>query len=328
MLGYSALQAAIDYLKISLSHAGPSVRSSLNYKIGKAYAASYLELGGQDDLQSAILHLQKATSGRLSPEEMEDLMLELSHAYMKQYENNSSKGPLESAIYWARRAVHVRHQSGDHQILQKVASLLTILYKSFNDQTALDSAIICYEQVWDSHIHQSAEDVATFYYSFGTALTNRSKISTNSTDQNLRDLSRGIKLMTMAVENAKTADVGSYKAQLMIAKERWTDRRQREYSELSEPDFLSLPQLPNPRPLRSSTVPFAQKPFPTSNSTSRKQELDVFNANKSEFLAPPPRQFSAPSRFTMGEDPVWHSDTPDIQVWASYPIEGKILLKI
>jgi hypothetical protein len=326
LLDYPVIQRAIECFKTGISYAPPNGYGSLNYRIGKSYSALYLERNDAEDLKAATYYLRQATSGTLSDEEMEDAAIELSDIFMKHYEKNRDKESLETAIYWARRAVHVKYQDGDSRILRRLGSLLALLYKDFQDQAALEDAILCYEQVWDLHNRQTEEDVATYYYNFATALMRRSTIPTTENKRRIQDLGRAVELLTLAIASAnaeKEEDTLAYKVQLKTAKERMSEESHLNRFGPPENESPMMALTHNFHPLRSPTVPFPQGPFPVSSFATATCDPAISDAERSDLISPS-RQFSVPSQLSTIRDPAWRSDTPEIQVWASYPVEGDL----
>ncbi|KIM29279.1 hypothetical protein M408DRAFT_121808 [Serendipita vermifera MAFF 305830] len=245
--GLSSISRAIKHYSTALSMSRPEGLARLQYKIGKAYATMFIHTSNDEDLRLGHSYLEPCVVSDLPVEDKEDAALKLSAMYEHKYDEMLTRDTLDSAIYWARRAVHIQDENSDPRILRKVASLLTLLYKDFGDISALDSAITSYENVWDYSGTHETEDSATFYFNYGTALMRRSSAGYTSHQRVLADLKRAIELLQQAVDNADSDDLLAYEFQLNTALERFNKASARTSEQGGSMPFLN--------PTRSATLP-------------------------------------------------------------------------
>lgn len=332
--GISVITRAINHYNTALSMVQPEGTANLNYKLGKAHATMFLYASNNVDLRLGHSFLQKSIAGDLSAENKEDAAMELRDMYEHEYEQRPAREALDSAIYWARRAVHMQDEDCDPRALRKVAILLTLLYREFGDTDALDSAIRSYEQTWELSRTHETNDAATFYYNYGTALMRRSSAGYTSYQRVTADLERAIELLQLAVDNAKGNDFLAYEVQLTTAKEKYSQLKVRGNDEADDPS-------PLPTPPRSATFPriLGGYPRPSIGTASTSRPMRSVNERSSSILGdretaqasistevtpehsggrrPTVRQQTLPYQPISLRDPEWKAASPNVEVWTS-----------
>lgn len=210
--GLEAVERAIKYFKVVLEHGPQDRRWSTRYKIGQCYSALYSKLKIPADLDAAIDHLTGSLEGELERDERQGSLMELSKVLSKKYDMTRDKVLLDAAIHWSRIAV--QENQGEPSILRNLANLRYWTYKDLKDPTALDEAIDIYEVIWALYQSKPGRSMATFYYSFGTALMRRYDGMEARRQGNLQDIERAVDLMQLAVSNASRDVLEEYQHRL------------------------------------------------------------------------------------------------------------------
>jgi hypothetical protein len=351
----SAISRAIERYSSALSVATPEASPKLRYKLGKAYATLFVETHEDTSLRLGYSYLEESVAGNLPASDREDAAIELSNVYSHEYEQRKSRDSLDSAIYWARRAVHIQDEEGNPRILRKVASLVTQVYKDFGDTAALEGAILCYEHAWDLPGSHQNKDSATFYYNYGTVLMRRSSVAYAAQQQVKSDLKRAVEVLQLAVDKAESEDSLMYEVQLKTAQERYNNVDT--YTSV-KPYRHDDGRFTIPSPIRSATVPgiinyqlpstsvevtksFASRPSfdadldnkhpnkgtPSYNLYTRPDARlvnsnDLFQENPRGWL-PSARHQTMQYPATGPGDRPWHSAQADVEVWASHKVVGE-----
>lgn len=206
------MERSIKYFKIVLEHGAPEKQWSTRYKIGQCYSALYTKLRTPVDLDAAIDSLTKSMEGALEREERQGALMELSKTLAKKYDMSRDKALLDGAIHWSRIAV--QENQGEPWILRNLANLLYWMYKDLKDPAALDEAIDIYEVIWALYQTKPGRSMATFYYSFGTALMRRYDGQEARRQGHLQDIERAVDLMQLAVSEANPQFLDEYKHRL------------------------------------------------------------------------------------------------------------------
>jgi hypothetical protein len=164
------------------------------------------------DLDAAIGSLTKSMEGELEREERQGALMELSKTLAKKYEISRDKAFLDAAIHWSRIAV--QENQGEPWILRNLANLLYWMYKDLKNPASLDEAIEIYEVIWALYQTKPGRSMATFYYSFGTALMRRYDGQEVRRQDHLQDIQRAVDLMQLAVSEATPQFLDEYKHRL------------------------------------------------------------------------------------------------------------------
>lgn len=165
----------------------------------------------------------------------------------------------------------------DSRIHRRVGSLLTVLHKDFQDQVALEDAILCYEQVWDLYNRQTKTSPPSI-----TALMCRITMPTTENKRKMQEPWRAVEVLTFANANAeKEEDTLAYKVQLKTLKEKMSEESHQNRFGPPENGTPMMALTHNFRPLRSSTVPFPQRLFPVSSFVTPKYGLAISDATLS-----------------------------------------------
>jgi hypothetical protein len=319
ILSEDSLPMAIDRYGIALQSVPAQAQSKLQYKIGKAYSAIYMDKRDAADLHSAINYLKLSITGQVSHEEIEDAMMEISDLYMCQYQEKKAREYLDAAIYWARRAAHIQYEEGLPRILRKIASLLTVMYKDFLDRNSLDEAIECYKQVWARRETHQLEQLSTFYFNFATALMRRNAILPNNHPQKRTDLLHAIQLLELAVALEQGEDNLASSIQLKIAKDRLAYEEQIMSTQTGVNHQIEnkLPDqdLPSHYPVMGENQPNSRQP----------SFIEIQN--------PPQRGIQPPYNSTSSSpgiyNPGYHQANPNILVQLNYqPMKGKYFFNL
>jgi hypothetical protein len=261
-------------------------RASTRYKIAQCYSALYTRLKKRDHLDSAIEKFRASIEAELDSEERQGAMMELSRTLASKYDASRDREDLEEAIKFARMAV--QENQGEPWILRNLANLLYWMFKDLKDGSALDEAIDYYEVVWALYQQKPGRSMATFYYSFGTALVRRFDSGTDGKRAGkLQDIERAVDLLQLAVGSATPQCLDDYKHRLKSA----VGRRDKA---ASNPQSHSPPLT-----MRSSnTVGFPSNPGSPVAVSFSEQQMELPKRSSTLRRAPIPSLSSRPETFS------------------------------
>lgn len=158
------------------------------------------------------------------------------------------------------------------------------MFKDLKDSQALDEAIEYYELVWALYQAKPGRSMATFYYSFGTALIRRYDAATDGKRTGkLQDIERAVDLLQLAVGSATPDCLDDYQHRLKGA----ISRRDKA---ASNPRTSSPPST-----MRSSnTIGFPSSPNSPVAVSFAEQQLDLPKRSSTLRRAPIPSLSSQP----------------------------------
>lgn len=309
------LQLAINCFQTALPYASPGISARIHYKAAETYSVLFERRKSQDDRKSAESHFEEALAGQLPPDEAERANLQLSKFYLDEYQQTKERSSLDTALYWARRAVYIKSKEGDPLILRKVAGLLVTMSKDFGDGNSLNAAIESYQQVWDLVATQGGEDLSTFYYNYGTALMRRSAISNvDALKMRHDDLQNAVRLLALALKVAEQDDTLALQIQLKTAQRKLKQLEAGMESQDTgalEDETIELPLRQDGPHIRSMTMP--------SNSTfGDKLGVPVTPDGSMETVPQfQRRQTTLPAQTSVLRDLDWRPAQSYVQVWAA-----------
>ncbi|KAG8833261.1 hypothetical protein FRC17_011036 [Serendipita sp. 399] len=214
----------------------------------------------REDLDAAIETLRTSTEHELEDEDRQGALMELSRTLARRYDVTREEADLNEAIRWAKMALE--ENQGEPSILRNLANLLYWKYKDLKDQAALDQAIEYYEVIYALYQNKPGRSLASFYYSFGTALIRRFDAMEGQHQGRMQDIERAVDLMEWAVKSASPECLDDYQHRLKGAR----SRRDR---------LVNRRASSPPATMRSSnTIGFPSQPAsPTTISFAEQQEL-------------------------------------------------------
>jgi hypothetical protein len=205
-----AVNQSIKYFRIVLEHGAPEKRGSSLYRIGQCYSTLYARKKENADLDAAIENLEAATQHELDREDRQGALMELSRTLARKYDLTRVNVDLDNAIQWARVAVEENQE--DPLILRNLANLLYWKYKDMKDTKALDEAIDYYEIIWGLYERKPGKNMASYHFSFGTALIRRFDEAKGY--GRLQDIERAVDLLELAVKSATPQCLDDYQHRL------------------------------------------------------------------------------------------------------------------
>ncbi|KIM28846.1 hypothetical protein M408DRAFT_68928 [Serendipita vermifera MAFF 305830] len=281
--GVEAVDRAIKHLVVVHAHCREEKRATTRYKIGQCYSALYIRLKNREDLDAAIENFRASVEGeQLDREERQSALMELSRTLAKKYDASRERIDLEEAIKFARMTV--QENQGEPWILRNLANLLYWMFKDLKDAQALDEAIEYYELVWALYQAKPGRSMATFYYSFGTALIRRYDAATDGKQTGrVQDIERAVDLLQLAVNNATPECLEDYRHRLKGA----ITRREKA---ANNPQTQSPPAT-----MRSSnTIGFPSSPSSPVAVSFAEQQFDLPKRSSTLRRAPIPSLSSQP----------------------------------
>jgi hypothetical protein len=261
-------------------------QASTRYKIAQCHSALYTRLKKREHLDFAIENFRASIEAELDSDERQGALMELSRTLASKYDASREREDLEEAIKFARMAV--QENQSEPWILRNLANLLYWMFKDLKDRSALDEAIDYYEVVWALYQHKPGRSMATFYYSFGTALVRRFDSGTDGKQAGmLQDIERAVDLLQLAVGSATPQCLDDYKHRLRSA----VGRRDK---------AASNPQSHSPPPtMRSSnTVGFPSSPSSPVTVSFSDQQMELPKRSSTLRRAPIPSLSSRPETFS------------------------------
>ncbi|CAG7846338.1 SubName: Full=Uncharacterized protein {ECO:0000313/EMBL:CCA69680.1} [Serendipita indica DSM 11827] len=280
IVGVEAVYNAIRHFQTVLSHGAKDKQGSTQYKIGQCYSALYNRLKKTEDLDLAIKFLQASTEHELYRDERQGALMELSRAVARKYDATRDQSYLEEAIRWARMTL--KENEGEPSILRNLANLLYWKYKDLKDNAALDEAIEYYEIIYALYQTKPGRSLASFYYSYGTALIRRFDAVDSTQHNRLQDIERAVDLMEWAVKSAAPQSLEDYEHRLKGAK----SRRDR---------LLGQQTASPPATMRSSnTIGFPSSPSSPTSVSFAEQQTELPKRSNSTRRAPIPSLASHP----------------------------------
>ncbi|KAG8756688.1 hypothetical protein FRC14_002824 [Serendipita sp. 396] len=258
--GPEAVELAIKTFQSALTHGSKENQGGTRYRVGQCYSALYGRRRQREDLDAAIENLRAATEHELEDEDRQGALMELSRTLARRYDLTREEADLNDAIHWAKMALE--ENQGEPSILRNLANLLYWKYKDLKDQAALDQAIEYYEVIYALYQNKPGRSLASFYYSFGTALIRRFDAMEGQNQGRMQDIERAIDLMEWAVRSATPECLDDYQHRLKGAR----SRRDR---------LVNRRTSSPPATMRSSnTIGFPSQPAsPTAISFAEQQEL-------------------------------------------------------
>lgn len=309
--GVEAVDRAIKHFVVVHAHCEEKKRASTRYKIGQCYSALYIRLKDIKDLDAAIDNFRASIEGELDREERQSALMELSRTLAKKYDASRERVDLEEAIKFARMTV--QENQGEPWILRNLANLLYWMFKDLKDSQALDEAIEYYELVWALYQAKPGRSMATFYYSFGTALIRRyDAVTDGRRSGTLQDIERAVDLLQLAVNNATSECLEDYRHRLKGATARRdkaasNPQTQSPPSTMRSSNTIGFPSSPN----SPVAVSFAEQQFdlPKRSSTLRRAPIPSLSSQP-EALPTIPFSTDRRSRASDSQSTVRNSQAP------------------
>jgi len=279
--GVEAVERAIKYFIVVQMHGRPERRASARYRIAQCYSALYTRSKSKEYLDNAIENFRGSIEGELDNEERQGALMELSRTLARKYETSRERRDLDEAIKFARMAV--QDNQSEPWILRNLANLLYWMFKDLKDAAALDEAIDYYEVIWALYQNKPGRSMATFYYSFGTALIRRYDAAADrKRTGRLQDIERAVDLLQLAVGSATPECLDDYKHRLKGAVARKEKATSNPQSNSPPPTMRSsntvgFPSIPN----SPVAISFAeqQAELPRRSSTLRRAPIPSLSSH-------------------------------------------------